>query len=154
MHYTGKTKRITQKNTDRMKIFILWLPWLVEFFHDWIYITIKGESPDKLRGFYIRVIAAVVASLMYLSLLPKYPVELGPATSLVYCLVLCWAFHFALFNYTLNKATGKPFFHLGSGPVDDIEASHFTPKVWLIVRIIVLGLAVAMFYLTPGYYGI
>jgi hypothetical protein len=137
-----------------MKILILQLPWVVELIHDWAYIMIKRESPNKKVGVVIRVIVSVIASLIYLSKVPEYPVALGPVTSLAYSLILCWAFHFAFFNYTLNKTTGKPLFHLNDGPVDSFEASHFSPPVWLVIRIVTLGLSVAMFYLTPAHYGI
>jgi len=122
--------------------------------HDLYYIIRKRKHPNKHVGVVIRVVVSVIASLWYLSTVQKMPVTLGPVTSLAYCLILCWAFHFSFFNYTMNIIRGKKLFHLNDGPVDSFEKRMFPPEVWLIVRIVVLGLSVYMFYATPSYYGI
>lgn len=122
--------------------------------HDLYFILVEKRSPNKKVGVVIRIVVSVLASLMYLSRVQEMPVKLGPVTSLAYCLILCWAFHFSFFNYTLNAFTGKNIFTLNDGPVDSFEKRMFPPQVWFIVRIIVLGLSIYMFYATPAYYGI
>ena len=126
-------------------LYLFLLPWLTELIHDGYTIEKRNRSPRKWVGILLRVVVTLVVTDTYLREVPLVR-EVGLWGALSYCFYWAWGFHFALFNYTLNSLTGKPWDHLGDNAWDRFEAG-MNQQILLIVRAVILASVFGSYYL-------